>query len=226
MNLSVDTLMAWLQASAGNPWMLAAALALATLATEDGTLIVGSLLVGSGIASPSLVIAALAFGITVGDIGLYAAGWGARSNKFLRKRLPVKKSRGLRRWLNGKETAILFFSRFMPGTRFVTYVTFGFLKLSLVRFASVMTIASIIWVTMMVLFISEIQKAFTSYGGWIGATAGVTVALGAIFALRVYLIRTKLAPSIPDEQGLADQQSTSEPQSSAIEYETYDDKTA
>jgi len=198
MDLSVETLMAWLEASAADPLMLGAALALATLATEDGALIAGSLLVGSGVTTPLFAISALAFGILAGDMALYGAGWSARSSSFLRKYLPVKKSRGVRRWLIGKENAILFFSRFMPGTRLVTYVTFGFLKLSFVRFAVVMTLASVLWVTGMVLFISEIQKAFAAYGTWIGAGAGVAFALGGVFLLRLYLTQKKLAPSLTE----------------------------
>jgi len=201
VDLSVETLMNWLEASAADPLMLGAALALATLATEDGALIAGSLLVGSGIATPLFAISALAFGILAGDIALYGAGWSARSSSFLRKHLPVKKSRGLRRWLIGKETAILFFSRFTPGTRLVTYVTFGFLKLSFVRFVIVMTIAAVLWVTGMVLFISEIQQAFAAYGVWIGAAAGAGFAFAGVYLLRLYLTTKKLAPSLADQDG-------------------------
>lgn len=201
MDLSVETLMNWLEASAADPLMLGAVLALATLATEDGALIAGSLLVGSGVTTPLFAISALAFGILAGDIALYGAGWSARSNNFLRRHLPVKKSRGLRRWLVGKETAILFFSRFTPGTRLVTYVTFGFLKLSFMRFIVVMTIAAILWVTGMVLFISEIQQAFAAYGAWIGAAAGAGFAFAGVYVLRLYLTTKKLAPSIADQDG-------------------------
>jgi len=199
VDLSVETLMKWLEASAADPVMLGAALALATLATEDGALIAGSLLVGSGVTTPVFAISALTFGILAGDIALYGAGWSARSSSFLRKHLPVKKSRGLRRWLVGKETAILFFSRFTPGTRLVTYVTFGFLKLSFVRFTIVMTIAAILWVTGMVLFISEIQQAFAAYGAWIGAAVGAGFAFAGVYLLRLYLTSKKLAPSLADQ---------------------------
>jgi len=203
--------MAWLEASAADPLMLGAALALATLATEDGALIAGSLLVGSGVTTPLFAISALAFGILAGDIALYGAGWSARSSTFLRKYLPVKKSRGLRRWLLGKETAILFFSRFTPGTRLVTYVTFGFLKLSFVRFVVVMTIAALLWVTGMVLFISEIQQAFAAFGPWIGALAGVGFALGGVYVLRIYLAHKKLVPNIHDEANILNEERPSLP---------------
>lgn len=164
MEITPDIIADWLQQLVQTPLLLGLALAIATFATEDGSLIAGSLLVGSGEADALLVITALATGIIVGDIGLYGLGWTARSNDFLRKKLPVKKSRPLRRWLQEREVPVLFASRFTPGTRLITYVTFGFLKLSLVRFIIVMTIAGVLWVAGMVLFISEIQQFFAQFG--------------------------------------------------------------
>lgn len=149
---------------AHDPMSLAIALALSTLITEDGALVAGSLLVGSSVASPLLIIAALALGIVGGDIALYCAGWTASEFRWLKRRLPLKKAKKLRNWIRGREALILFFSRFMPGTRLVTYVTFGFLRLSLLQFTVVMSVAAIIWVTAIVMFISEIQRALAGIG--------------------------------------------------------------
>jgi len=201
MDFSGETLMAWLEASAGDPLLLGISLAVATLVTEDGALVAGSLLVGAGLTSPLFAIAVLAFGITAGDIALYGAGWSARSVRFLRKRLPVNKSRSLRRWLVGKETGILFLSRFTPGTRLITYVSFGFLKLSLVRFVTVMTIASLLWVTAMVLFISEVQQVFSAFGGWVGVTAAILVSICVIFSIRFAARRRSIAPILMANTG-------------------------
>lgn len=184
MEMSTENLITWLEAYSSDPLMLALALALATFATEDGALIAGSLLVGSGLTTPLLAISALAGGILAGDIGLYLVGWSARTNTFIRKQLPVKKSRSLRRWLKGKETPVLFVSRFTPGTRLITYVTFGFLKLSLTRFVAVMTVAALVWVSLMVLFVSEIQKAFSTFGAAAGVIAALLVAVTGIVVLR------------------------------------------
>jgi len=203
MDFSPETLMAWLEASAGDPLLLGAILAVATLASEDGALVAGSLLVGAGVASPWLAIAALAFGITAGDVGLYGAGWAARSVGFIRKRLPVGKARSLRRWIVGKETAILFLSRFTPGTRLITYVTFGFLKLSVVRFTLVMTAASLLWVTGMVLFLSEIQQAFATFGAWTGAFAAMAIAAAVILGMRYFMKNRGLTPALQEETGSA-----------------------
>ena len=193
MDFTPEAIFAWLEAMAHDPISLGIALALATFVTEDGTLIAGSLLVGGGIASPILVIAALVAGIVGGDIVLYVVGWSAREIRQLRKRLPIKQARKIRNWLRGRETAILFFSRFMPGTRLVTYLTFGFLRLSLLHFTAVMTAACLIWVVSIVLFISEIQKAFSGIGG----------IYAAIIAAAIAVVIIGFAPKIVGRHGAA-----------------------
>ncbi|MEX0298625.1 MAG: DedA family protein [Kordiimonas sp.] len=193
MESITQTMIEWLQYVSHDPLLLAFALAVATFVTEDGALIAGSLLVGSGEANPVLAIAALATGITVGDVGLYFLGWSARTNQFLRSKLPVKKSRPLRRWLLERETPVLFTSRFTPGTRLITYVTFGFLKLSLIRFVTVMTISGILWVTSMVLFVSEIQKISAQLGTI--PSIALAVATGVLFIFAIPKILKKVATS-------------------------------
>lgn len=186
MEALTQSVIAWLQTSAHDPFMLALALALATFVTEDGALLTGGVLASTGAANPLLVIAALSAGITIGDIGLYALGWSARSQSFLRKRLPVHKARPLRKWLQGREVIVLFVSRFAPGTRLVTYITFGFLKLSLLRFATVMGLAGLIWVSGMVLFMREIQKTLANYGSW------PSLAAALVFGIIVLLLVPRL----------------------------------
>lgn len=196
MTLTPEAIFAWLEAMAHDPLSLGVALALATFVTEDGTLIAGSLLVGGGIASPALVIAALVAGIVGGDVVLYVVGWSAREIRALRKRLPIKQARKVRNWLRGRETAILFFSRFMPGTRLITYVTFGFLRLSLVHFITVMTAACLVWVVSIVLFISEIQKAFSGIGGTYAAIVAAAVAVLVIIFTPKLVGRHKAAKTL------------------------------
>lgn len=200
MDLTPEAILSWLEATAHDPLSLGIALALATFVTEDGTLIAGSLLVGGGVASPFLVIAALVAGIVGGDIVLYVVGWSAREIRQLRRRLPIKQARRVRNWLRGRETAILFFSRFMPGTRLVTYLTFGFLRLSLLHFTVVMTVACLIWVVSIVLFISEIQKAFSGIGGiYAAAIAAIVAILVIIFAPKL-VSRHKAAKTLNDAE--------------------------
>ncbi len=193
MESITQTVVEWLQYVSHDPFLLAFALAAATFVTEDGALIAGSLLVGSGEANAYLTIGALAAGITIGDVGLYFLGWSARTSQFLRNKLPVKKSRPLRRWLLERETPVLFTSRFTPGTRLITYVTFGFLKLSLIRFTVVMTISGILWVSTMVLFVSEVQQASAQLGTVTSII--ITIATGLFFIFIVPRILKKITPS-------------------------------
>ena len=198
MDLSPEAIFAWLEAMTHDPMGLAVALALATLLTEDGAVVAGSLLVGGDLASPWLVISALMVGIVGGDIALYFAGWSAREFRVIRQRLPIKRAKKVRNWLRGRETAILFFSRFLPGTRLVTYVTFGFLRLSLVHFIAVMTIACTIWVVGVVLFISEIQRAFSGMGGTFAALAATGAAVLIILVAPRLARRSKSATTLDD----------------------------
>ena len=200
MTLTPEAIFAWLEATAHDPFALAIALALATFVTEDGALIAGSLLVGGEIASPLLVMSALVAGIVGGDVVLYAVGWSAREIRALRRRLPIKQAKKVRNWLRGRETVILFFSRFMPGTRLVTYLTFGFLRLSLMHFIIVMTAACLVWVVSIVLFISQIQKAFSGIGGTYAALVAAVIAVLIIIFAPKLVRRHKSAKTLDDAE--------------------------
>nr|WP_281500566.1 VTT domain-containing protein [Kordiimonas marina] len=153
-------------------------------------------MVGSDMASPVLAISALAFGIAAGDVGLYGIGWTAREFRFLRKRLPIRRTRKLRGWLDARKTPVLFCSRFLPGTRLPTYLTFGFLRLSLNHFVSVMTIAALVWVTFMVLFVSSAQRLLAPLHGGAGLIAGLAVAILMITLSHQLVKRSRLNISI------------------------------
>ncbi|NVJ99865.1 MAG: VTT domain-containing protein [Alphaproteobacteria bacterium] len=193
MTITPDTIWAWAEGVAQEPLLLALVLALATLVTEDGTLITGSLLVGAGMASATLVISAVAIGIAAGDVGLYGLGALAQKSRWLRRRLPLRKARDFRRWLEGRSTPVLFVSRFLPGTRLPTYLTFGFLRMPLLHFTLVMSVAAAVWVSLMVLFVSEVQKAAATFGGPAGVAAAILVALGAIIATHKLVRRSRYA---------------------------------
>lgn len=208
MDLTPEDLLTWLEGLTQTPLLFAAALALSTLVTEDGAVVVGSLLVGSGVASPILVVAALIVGIVGGDIALYAAGWSARKFRPLRRNLPLKKARKLRAWLKGREAAVLFFSRFMPGTRLITYVSFGFLRLSLPQFTAVMLVAATLWVTSLVFFISEVQQALAGVGAlWATVITAVFAGLVIYFIPRA-IARLKPAKALASMPGVESETKT------------------
>lgn len=148
-------------------------------------------------ASPELTIFALAFGIAAGDVGLYGLGAFAKQSRFLRRRLPVRKARSLKRWLEKRQTAVLFSSRFLPGTRLPTYLTFGFFGLSLTRFTIVMTIAASVWVSAMVLFVSQIQQLLSELGNTAGIVGGVVVAFAFIVVIPFLVRKSNRTEELP-----------------------------
>ncbi|MFC3052673.1 DedA family protein [Kordiimonas pumila] len=182
-----DTIEQWLELilhfAANKPLIAACILAATTFASEDGSLIIGGLLVGSGHMPEGIVIPALATGIIVGDIGLYILGWAASHNAFIASKVPIERAIKLKNWLSQRQSALLFLSRFTPGTRFITYVSFGFLRMSLARFSTVLSIAACLWVTVMVLFISEIQAAVQHMGPYVAATTTSIIAITVLFGL-------------------------------------------
>jgi len=174
---------------ADNALLLGLVLALATLISEDASLLTGALLVGTDTASAPVVIASLVLGILGGDIGLYGLGFWARQNLWLRKRIPLKTANRFKTWLAGREAAVLFTSRFLPGTRLPTYVSFGYLRLSLLRFTLVMAAAALVWVGGSVLLISEIQALLMDIDPTFGIALGVLAAVMFIFIVPNYLRR-------------------------------------
>ncbi len=187
--------MASLEGLAHDPVMLGLALALATLVTEDGTLIAGALLASGGYADPSFIILAIALGITLGDIGLYGVGVLAGKWRWLKLKINADRLSRLNDWLQPRQSKVLFFSRFLPGTRLPTYLAFGYLKLSLLHFTIIMALASALWVSGMVLLVSVAQNIFTALLGPWAPLFGIAFAVTLIFGLPRLLRRSqKLAP--------------------------------
>jgi membrane protein DedA with SNARE-associated domain len=147
--------------------------------------------------SPGLAIFALTFGIAAGDVGLYGLGALAKQSRFLRKRLPLRKARSLKSWLEKRQTAVLFSSRFLPGTRLPTYVTFGFFGLSLTRFTIVMSVAAIVWVSGMVLFVSQIQQLLSELGSTVGIIGGIVFAFAFVVVIPFLIRKSNHTEELP-----------------------------
>ena len=68
------------------PWAIALALALTTLLLEDVAIAAGVSVAAQGAISWELALLAVAGGIALGDLGLYAVGWAANRLPFLRRK--------------------------------------------------------------------------------------------------------------------------------------------
>lgn len=173
------------------PLLLGVLLAAATFISEDAALILGSQLVATHQSSPGTIVPALILGILIGDLGLYWLGSAARTNRRIRRKIPLKAARKFKHWISGRETVVLFASRFMPGARLPTYVSFGFLGLSLTRFFIVMTIAAVLWVTTTIFFIQEIQAHLMAIDNTFGLIGGFLIAFILIFIIPSFIKRSQ-----------------------------------
>ncbi len=132
-------------------WIL---LAVATFVSEDLTSISAGILVAKGVMGFSLATSACLIGIFVGDLLLYLAG-RVLGKDFVRK-APLKwfisETDILRssQWFEKRGFALIFITRFFPGTRLATYFTAGILGVNFWRFSFYFLCAAILWTPLLV----------------------------------------------------------------------------
>lgn len=132
-------------------WFL---LAVATFVSEDLTSISAGILVAKGVVSFALATSACLIGIFVGDMLLYLAG-KFLGRDFVRK-APLKwfisETDILRssQWFEKRGFALIFITRFFPGTRLATYFTAGVLGVNFWRFSFYFLCAAILWTPLLV----------------------------------------------------------------------------
>lgn len=125
------------------------ALALATLVSEDAACIGGGLLVAAGVAPFWPVTIACLLGIYFGDAALWwlgrHLGTPALSRAPLKWFVNEKGLRGAQAWFERRGAAAILISRFVPGTRFPTYVSAGALGTPFWRFSGWFLLAAVLW---------------------------------------------------------------------------------
>ena len=169
-------------------------LALATLVSEDLTLLTAGALAGQGQISLTLAIAACFVGILVGDLLLFCAG--RFFGRAVVRRAPLRwlisetaLNRGAK-WLEGNGLAAVFLSRFTPGLRLPMYVAAGTLKIGFLKFAAFFALAAAIWTPILVgvtawFSVGTIGAPKFTSGFWFGIFALV----GAAFIALNFLLR-------------------------------------
>lgn len=129
-------------------------LALISLVSEDLACISGGLLVASGIISFWIAVLGGAIGIITADILTYLLGrWIGKPIlekvpfKWIIKPEDVKKAEQMFE-MNG--VGIIFATRFLPGTRFPTYLVAGILRIKFIFFIGYFLLAVAIWAPLLV----------------------------------------------------------------------------
>lgn len=195
---------AWLQAAlagAAMPAMIAVALALTTLLLEDLAIAAGVALAAQGAISWELSFAAVAGGIAIGDLGLYALGLAALRIPALRRFAHAERALLLRERIDRNLGSAILLARVIPGLRLLTYTACGWLKVSLLPFTLWVLAAVIAWTLGLYLLSHAVGHAITDA---LGLPLPVAVALPVVtlaLALPVWrLIRRRRPASIPVPQ--------------------------
>ncbi|MEO8024992.1 MAG: alpha/beta fold hydrolase [Bryobacteraceae bacterium] len=129
-------------------------LALATFVSEDLACISAGVLVAEGRVGFIFAAGACLVGIVVGDLLLFLAGrWIGRAavrRAPLRWFIDEARLRKASEWLQRNGAAVIFVSRFTPGTRLPTYVAAGVLHTPFWKFAGYFVIAASLWTPLVV----------------------------------------------------------------------------
>ncbi len=167
-----------------DPWVASLVLVLTTLLLEDLAIAAGVALATQGTISWGLSLAAVAGGIAVGDLGLYALGVGATRVRWLRQRYIGQRSEWVCEQVNRRLSSVVLLARVIPGLRLLTYTACGFLRVPFAPFS--------VWVLLSVLL-----WTCTLYGLSVAVGAALAKQLGLPLPLAVTLPILALAAAVP-----------------------------
>lgn len=176
-----------LAAAAAGGFLTLAALALATLVSEDLACIGAGLLVAQGALGFGPAVAACFAGIFAGDLLLVLAGRGlgrpALKAAPLRWWIGAEAVTRAERWFRRRGPGLILASRFLPGTRLPTYFAAGLLRAPLGPFVGWFFLACALWTPLLVgtavVFGDAARQFFLS---WTEAVPALLAAGGAALA--------------------------------------------
>ena len=132
-------------AGMASPGLIALALALTTLLLEDLAIAAGVALATQGLIGWPLSLAAVAGGIALGDLGLYALGLGATRVPWLQRRYVGAKSDWARGQIERRLASAVLLARVIPGLRLATYTACGFVRVPFAPFSVWVLLAVVLW---------------------------------------------------------------------------------
>jgi membrane protein DedA with SNARE-associated domain len=144
LNGLMDSVKAALQGGAA-PWVIAVSLVAMTLLLEDVAIAAGAALATQGAINWPLAFAAVAGGIALGDLGLYALGKASRSVPWLHRRYIAGKPLAIKGTLESRLLSAVLLARVIPGLRLVTYTVCGFAKVRPLNFSMAVLAAVTAW---------------------------------------------------------------------------------
>ena len=160
----------------------------ATLISEDLTIVAAGLAVGEGRLGLVAALTSCFVGIFLGDVGLWALGrYGGRRVLAWKPiaKMPLTRLHALGHWLDA-HPAVIFGSRFLPGTRMPLYISAGLVGTRPWRFIFWMFLAVATWVPLVVIATSRFGPAVAEPleallgSGWLAKIATVILLVIAL----------------------------------------------
>lgn len=143
-------------------WLILLALVLTTFLLEDVAIAAGAALATQGALSWAWAFAAVAGGIALGDLGLYALGLGARRVPWLHRRYIAGRPLALKDRLESRLMSAVLLARVIPGMRLVTYTLCGFMRVSIPAFTACVLLAVTLWTIGLFWLSSTLGQAIAS----------------------------------------------------------------
>ncbi len=145
------------------------AIFLAALLTEDLACVGAGLLVAQGRIGFLPATAACFLGFIFGNLLLYwtgsALGHACLHRAPIRWLLTPQQVQKSMAWFSRRGSAVVFCSRFVPGTRVASYFTAGLMGISLPRFLLHLALSTAIWVPLLVGVTSALGSSFLALFG-------------------------------------------------------------
>jgi len=168
---------------------------LATFISEDLACIGAGLLVAHGQLGLAAAIGASFVGIFFGDLGLFLVGrWvGLRVLRRAPLRWFVHEGHVeiAEHWFDRRGTAMIFFSRFIPGMRLPTFLAAGILRMGFWRFLGWLLLASLLWAPVLVGLAALVgEQAIAYFEAFRKSVLGAVV----LVALGVFLLFKGILP--------------------------------
>lgn len=116
---------------------------------EDVTAVIIGILAADGFISIPIALLSLSIGIILGDSGIYCLGRLASTHPRLGKYVDHDFLAPFRAWLKNRYMLTVFSARFIPGSRFLTYVACGFFRSRFPTFLLMVIAAASIWSTLL-----------------------------------------------------------------------------
>jgi len=171
-----------IDSAVGNIFVLPLIIILGALISEDATSVILGILAADGAISIPIAFSSLFVGIVLGDSGIYLLGRFASTHPLLERYVSHDLLAPFREWLKKRFVLTVFSACFIPGSRFLTYVSCGFFRTPFLTFLLTAIAATSIW-TAILFSVSYWFGSFTS--GWL---AHLRWGIAAIFLLSIFFI--------------------------------------